>query len=108
MTLFTQNNLGSDPPAAAEALMPSMPNIVYRLGARCQSDPSFAKPGTLTIEFKLEASALSEIALQPASTGAECVKAALAEEFAAEEGLAKTAPARVLLYLEHAPVVAAP
>ena len=107
VTLFTQNNLGSEPAAAAEALMPSMPNIVYRLGERCKDDPAFAKPGNLTIEFRIEASTLSEIALQPASTGAECVKAALAEEFAAEEGLAKTDPARVLLYLEHAPVVAA-
>ena len=106
MTLFTQNNLGSDPPAAAEALMPSMPNIVYRLGERCKTDPAFAKPGNLTIEFTLEASTPKEIALQPASTGAECIQAALAQEFAAEEDLAKTGPARVLLYLEHAPVTA--
>jgi len=108
VTLFTQNNLGSEPPTAAEALMPSMPNIVYRLGERCKDDPAFAKPGTLTIEFKIEGSALSEITLQPASTGAECVQAAIAEEFAAEENLPKTGPARVLLYLEHAPVIATP
>ena len=106
LTLFTQNNFGSDPAAAAEALMPSMPNVVYRLGERCKDDPAFAKPGALTIELTLRGKAASEITLQPASTGAECVRNAIVEEFAAEKTLADlgSTPTRILLYLEHAPV----
>ncbi len=106
LTLFTQNNFGSDPAAAAEALMPSMPNVVYRLGERCKDDPAFAKPGALTIEFTLRGKVPTEVALQPASTGAECVRNAIAEEFAAEKTLAElgSRPTRILLYLEHAPL----
>ena len=105
LTLFTQNNFGSDPAAAAEQLMPSIPNVVYRLGERCKDDPAFAKPGTLTIELTLRGKAATEVALQPASTGAECVRNALNEEFAAEKTLADlgSTPTRILLYLEHAP-----
>ncbi|MEZ4385168.1 MAG: hypothetical protein R3A79_27825 [Nannocystaceae bacterium] len=103
-SLFTKNSLGAEPAAAADLLMQAMPNVVYRLGERCKSDPAFAKVGALTIEAVIDNGAAKDVAVLPQSSGADCIRGAVAEEVAKEkELLAGAPPAKVLVHLEHTP-----
>jgi len=105
VSVFTQNNLGTDPPQAADTLMPApMPNVVYQLGEKCQTDPAFATEGSLTIEALLTGSTPTQLTILPPSTGADCVRSVFAEVLAAQEGLDSTTPAKIHLHLKHSPL----
>lgn len=103
-SLFTKNSLGAEPTAAGDVMMQAMPNVVYRLGERCKGDPAFAKVGALTIEAVIDNAAAQDIAVLPQSSGADCIRGAVAEEVAKEkDALSGAPPAKILLHLEHTP-----
>lgn len=103
-SLFTKNSLGAEPAAAGDVMMQAMPNVVYRLGERCKGDPAFAKVGALTIEAVVQDAVAKDVAVLPESSGADCIRSAVAEEVAKEKELLSGAPpAKILLHLEHTP-----
>jgi hypothetical protein len=103
-SLFTKNSLGAEPAAAGDVMMAAMPSVVHRLGERCKGDPAFAKVGALTIEAVIENAAAKDIAVLPESSGAACIRNAVAEEVGKEkEALSAAPPAKILLHLEHTP-----
>lgn len=104
-SLFAQVSLGAAPEGAADALMGVMPTVAHQLGERCRSHPGAATAGAFALSFSLEAGAAVGPTAEPPSPLGECAIAALEDlvhEHAAE--FTKATGARVVLYLEHAPM----
>lgn len=102
-SIFVENSLGTAPSDAADGLMKAIPNVVYRLGERCKGEAGFAEAGALTLTFVVDGQRASEVRVDPQGPATACVQAGLADELAAEAGLAGAPRAEVALHLKHAP-----
>ncbi len=104
-SLFAQVSLGASPEGVADSLMGIMPTLVHQLGDRCREVPAPVGAGAFSLSFGLDEGVAAPVTADPRSPIGDCAAAALpALVLERAKDLAGVPAAKVVVYLEHAPM----
>jgi hypothetical protein len=99
-SLFTENHMGTLPPANAEALMGVVPGLLHRLGDACKEQQGLERAGDLTLGFEIDAAGVSQVEVTPDSALARCIAKRWTSE---QDALEENPPASVQIRAHYVP-----